>query len=777
MNTTDSTPRFNAPQARELVLEHFGLSVSARPLPSERDQNFALECASGAKLVLKIAKSDEDPAVLDFQNAALRHAHERLAVLAIPQVLPSKSGQEITRISDRAGRAYWLRLVSWLDGELLSAIGQRSPKLLASLGRCLAELDAALQDFHHPLMHRQLHWDLRHIGLALAHLDLLDAEQRGIVGHFRGLWESVPWQELRSSVIHGDINDNNVLARNGVVCGFIDFGDLVHSALIGDLAIAIAYAMLDQQDPLGVAAVVTAAYNERFPLSGPEIAALYPLVICRLCMSVCYAAWSGIVKKGDAYQTVHQDSAWRILRRLRAIPLEEAEAAIRAACGGTARLLAARRRLFGGSLSLSYRQPLNLVRGSMQYLYDQDGRRFLDGYNNVPHVGHCHPEVVRAAHTQMALLNTNTRYLSELAVRYAEELVTTLPGALKVCFLVNSGSEANELAIRLARSHTRQRDIIVLEQAYHGNTNTLVDLSPYKHVGPGGEGAPSWVHTAELPDLYRGRYKRQDPEAGGGYAQSVLRLLSDLHDAGRAPAAFIAESWPSVAGQMDLPADYLPAVYRAVRAAGGVCIADEVQTGYGRLGAHFWGFQAYGVEPDIAVLGKPIGNGHPLGAVVTTAEIAASFDNGMEFFSTFGGNTVSCAIGRAVLGVVLQEGLQAHARAIGDQLLAALRTLMARHAIIGDVRGSGLFLGVELVRDRHTLEPAAEEASIVVNRLREQGVLIGTEGPHENVLKIRPPMPFNQEDAGMLISALEDALRPLDSHARAESRAPASIRR
>jgi 4-aminobutyrate aminotransferase-like enzyme len=400
-------------------------------------------------------------------------------------------------------------------------------------------------------------------------------------------------------------------------------------------------------------------------------------------------------------------------------------------------LIQERSRLLGRNLSVAYERPLNIVRGSMQYLYDDEGRRYLDAYNNVAHVGHCHPRVVAAGQQQMELLNTNTRYLSELILEYAEKLTATLPEPLRVCFFVNSGSEANELALRLARAHTKARDLIVLEHAYHGNTTTLIDISPYKHDGPGGEGAPTWVHKSPLP-------KSQDD------AEHVAELAGQLKLCG-----FIAESMPSVAGQIIFPDGYLARVYEGVRDAGGVCIADEVQTGYGRIGTHFWAFEKYGVVPDIVVLGKPIGNGHPIGAVITTRAIADSFANGMEFFSTFGGNNVSCAIGLKVLEVLRDENLQAHALEVGELLLAGLRELQQRHEIISDVRGSGLFIGVELMRDS---QPASEEASRLVNQMRERGILFGTDGPHHNVLKIRPPMPFSQADADQLLTNLNELL-------------------
>jgi 4-aminobutyrate aminotransferase-like enzyme len=419
-------------------------------------------------------------------------------------------------------------------------------------------------------------------------------------------------------------------------------------------------------------------------------------------------------------------------------------------------ILAARRRAIGRNVSIGYRRPVHLVRGAMQYLFDEEGRRYIDGYNNVPHVGHCHPRIVEAAARQMRALNTNTRYLHENLARYAERLTATLPEPLRVCFFVSSGSEANELALRLARARTRQRDLIVLDAAYHGNTTTLIDISPYKFNGPGGAGRPPWVHVVPVPDVYRGTYRGRTPDfqAGAKYADAVARSLDEWRADGRGLCGFIAESCPSVGGQIMLPPGYLAAVYHHVREAGGVCIADEVQTAYGRIGTHAYGFEQQDVVPDIVVLGKPIGNGHPIGAVVTTPEIAESFDNGMEFFSTFGGNTVSCAIGLAVLDVLEDERLQAHAERVGAHLLARLRPLVDRSRLVGDVRGSGLFIGVELVRDRDTLEPATTEASDVVNRLRDEGILIGTDGPHHNVLKIRPPMPFNTEDADVLASTL-----------------------
>lgn len=421
--------------------------------------------------------------------------------------------------------------------------------------------------------------------------------------------------------------------------------------------------------------------------------------------------------------------------------------------------LSQRRKLLGPNLSISYDNPLKIVRGWRQYLYDDTGRAYLDVFNNVPLVGHSHPKVAWAVQEQIDLLNTNTRYLHESVVRYAERLVEKLPDPLRVCYFVNSGSEANELAIRIARARTGFEDTIVLEHAYHGHTNTLIDISPYKFNGPGGRGSKPWVHVAPIADDYRGIYRRGEADLGLKYACHIGEIVNRLRANGRGAAVYIAETMPSVGGQIVFPEGYLAEAYRHVRDAGGVCIADEVQVGFGRLGTHFWGFETQGVVPDIVVMGKPIGNGFPLAAVITTREIAEAFDNGMEFFSTFGGNPVSCAAGLAVLDALEEERLQENALRVGNRLIAGLKELSSRHAFIGDVRGSGLFLGLDLVRNRETREPAAAAASYIVNRLRDRGILTGTDGPHHNVIKLRPPLIFSEADADLFVATLDSVLR------------------
>jgi len=752
-------PALTPADAADLARRLYGIDAGASPLPSERDQNFLLRAADGNRFVLKIANATDDRALLDAQNAALAFVGRRTTLC--PRSVPALDGALMTQMTATSGARHFVRVLTWIEGEPLGTIQRRPPELLEQVGEGVGELDAALAGFDHPAIHREFYWDLAG-GFALVREGaplIGDPTVRSLVMRLAGEIErhdSDRLARLPRGAAHNDPNDYNVLvdraSKDGSdhLTGILDFGDIVHTYAIADLAIAIAYAVLDAAEPLDAAAAVVRGYHRRRPIGDAEIAAVFGLVLLRLCMSVAIAAKQQAQRPGDAYLSVSQAPIARTLPRLAALDRDAVDAALRAARGRTVEeTLEARRRVIGRNLSIAYRHPVKIVRGWMQYLYDQSGRQYLDAYNNVPHVGHSHPRVVQAAIEQMLVLNTNTRYLHDGLAQFGERLTATLPDPLRVCYFVNSGSEANELALRLARAHTRRRDVVVLDHAYHGNTTTLIDISPYKFNGPGGEGAQPWVHVLPLPDTYRGKYRRDDSRAGERYAEFARYVTN--------PGAFIAESAPSVGGQIILPDRYLASVYAIVRAAGGVCIADEVQTAYGRTGL-FYAFEAQGVVPDIVVLGKPIGNGYPLGAVVTTREIAASFDNGMEFISTFGGSTVSCAVGLAVLDVVQQERLQHHAKEVGESLLARLRILGETHPVVGDVRGSGLFIGVELVKDRQTLEPAPTEASNAVNRLRDRGILIGTDGPFDNVLKIRPPLPFTLEDAVLLVRELDAAL-------------------
>jgi 4-aminobutyrate aminotransferase-like enzyme len=416
-------------------------------------------------------------------------------------------------------------------------------------------------------------------------------------------------------------------------------------------------------------------------------------------------------------------------------------------------LLDRRVQAMGSAYRLFYDEPVHLVRGEGAWLYDADGKRYLDMYNNVPHVGHCHPRVVDAICEQARQLNTHTRYLHGNVVRLAERLTATLPAALDTAMFCCTGSEANELALRIARRATGGTGIIVVDYAYHGNTQAIYEIST--DTIPAHE-IPPWVATVPAPDVYRGPHRGDD--AGEHYAAYVAGAVKALSERGIKPAAFVIDTIISSSGVVAPPPGYLRRVAELVREAGALFVADEVQPGFGRTGKHFWGFEADGFEPDIVTMGKPMGNGHPLSAVVTRREIADAFAQHGRYFNTFGGNPVSCAAGLAVLDVIEEEGLQQNALQVGRHLVDGLWRLAEVHECIGDVRGTGLFLAVELVTERETKTPATGLAASVVNRLRERGVLTGSIGPHSNILKLRSPLVLSRDDADYFLDILGEVL-------------------
>jgi 4-aminobutyrate aminotransferase-like enzyme len=417
-------------------------------------------------------------------------------------------------------------------------------------------------------------------------------------------------------------------------------------------------------------------------------------------------------------------------------------------------LITYRKKHLGKGLSLHYKEPIKMVRGEGVFLLDQLGRKYLDTVNNVAHVGHEHPTVVKAAQQQVAILNTNSRYLHKNINLITQEILDTLPPELSVIHFVNSGSEANELAIRMAKTVTGKQDVIASEVGYHGNTNTCVAISSYKFDGKGGKGAPAHTHIFPLPDTFRGKYSGEN--ASLHYAEEVQKCIDRIHKRGDGVSALIVEPIISCGGQIELPEGFLSMAYTAIRKAGGVCISDEVQVGCGRLGEAFWGFQLHNVIPDIITIGKPIGNGHPMAAVVCTEAIANSFANGMEFFNTFGGNPVSCAIGTAVLQTVKKEKLQENALKVGAYLKQQLFNLAKDFPIIGDVRGQGFFLGIELVDAQK--KPLPKQTDYLINRMKDHGILMSSDGLDHNVLKIKPPLVFSKENAQQLLWYLRKIL-------------------
>jgi len=748
----------------DLLEKLYGIQNPAlKALEGYDSVNIRVITQNGRKFVWKQnPDSSLDRAFLEAENQILlKLAGELPYNFPVPQ--KNINGQLLAASEHAGGTLH--RLLTFVEGDFFDQVAH-TPVLFESLGTFLARMDHCLLDFRHPgIEARRLQWDLQYLALPLKHIHLIeDPRKRKLVEYFFMQFKEVVAPvagSLRRSVIHGDANQQNLLTEKGRVSGIIDFGDMSHTPLVNEVAIAITYAMLGKDDPLTWAGYILRAYTAVLPLEKAEVDLLYYLVAGRLCASVCNSAHAKTLKPDSDYITISEKPAWEMLGKWLTLNPIAVTAVFRRAAGlqkaekpDLDQELARRRKYFSRVLSVSYDDPLKMEKAAFQYMYDAAGNTYLDAYNNIPHVGHCHPKVVRAGQRHMARLNTNTRYFYDTLHDYSEKLLAKFPDSLNRVFYVNSGSAAADLAVRLARTHTGNNAIMVLEHGYHGNTGTGIEISAHKFDHNRGPGQPGHILKAPIPDTYRGPYRG----AGAG-EQFAARAIAILEASGQVPAAFICEPIIGCGGQVPLPDGYLHALYPEIRASGAICISDEVQTGFGRLGRWFWGFEMQGVVPDIVLLGKPMGNGHPLAAVVTTAKVAGSFENGLEFFSSFGGNSVACAVGLAVLEVLAEENLPRNALETGDYLKASLNDLKKKFPVIGDVRGEGLFLGIEFVKDPETIEPYTGLAGQVKNRLKASRILVGTDGPSDNVIKIKPPLCFDKKDADIFLKALEEALR------------------
>jgi len=673
------------------------------------------------------------------------------------------------RISTKEGKPYFgtsehlYRLLTFIEGEFLGEVSH-TPALLSSLGMLLGSLDQKLlQKDVEIFKAKELAWDLKHFRKNYHYRTFIpDERDRNLVEYFFLQFEEhirpVSY-DLRQSLIHNDANDWNILTDGEKVSGIIDFGDMCHSWLVAEVAIAMTYVMMNKEEPLQYGIEVLNGYHKELPLTALECDSLYYLIAARLCTSVCNSAYSKDQKPDSSYITISEKGAWDLLYKLITINPVRARNEFRTVCSyprsfpsTTTALLKNREKHFGKNLSLSYADPIHMTGAAFQYMYDAEGNTFLDAYNNIMLSGHCHPRVVKAGQQAMAQLNTNTRYLYNSLEKYSNALLKKFPPSLNKVFFVNSGSEASDLAIRMAKYHSQKKKIMVMQHGYHGHTNTGIHISAYKYQAAGGVGQQTDTIETPLPKVFGSKWT-DDGSAGAEFSKRTIEQIAGNNGD---IAAFIAEPIVGCAGQVPLAKGYLNAVYAKIREQGGLCISDEVQVGFGRLGDVFWGYELYGVIPDIVVIGKPMGNGHPLGAVITTEEVMRSFEKGPEFFSSFGGNPVSCAIGLSILEVIEEEGLKEHAKRTGNYLKDHLRGLQKSHSVIGDVRGHGLFLGMEL--NGLDGQPLTDLAILLKNKLREQHILVSTDGPHDNVIKIKPPLSFNQANCDELVSKIDTIL-------------------
>lgn len=715
------------------------------------------------KYILKVYPDTKEE--IDFaeaENEVLLHLQNEKNN-CFPKPILSTANSLLTPFKEN-GTEKTARLLTFLEGEFLGDI-EHSKQLFKSLGKFLAELDFQLKTFsNYVIKARTLKWDLQHFLLNENYLQYISkpAERKIAAYFFQQYKENVlpVLPTVRKQTIHGDANDWNVLTQNNKVSGLIDFGDVCYSHLINELAIALAYALMQKANPVEWAVPIISEYHKILPLEEKEIDILYWLIAARLCTSICNSAYEKIQHPENAYIQISEKPAWELLKKWVTINPVFARNEFRKAAGlkvpeekSIEQVQKERFNTVSPIFSVSYKKPIYMESAAFQYMFDKYGNRYLDAYNNIPHVGHSHPKVVEAGQKQMAKLNTNTRYLYDSLNEYSANLLQKFPAPLNKVFFVNSGSAATDLALRMARNFTRKNIIAVVEHGYHGNTQAAIEISHYKFAGVGGKGNSEDTICLPIPDVYRGEFSVEN--AGTSYAQKAIHQMRPFEGE---IAAFIAEPIVGCGGQVPLAKGYLKDIYADLRTQGGVCISDEVQTGFGRLGNVFWGFEEHDVIPDIVILGKPMGNGQPMGAVVCTNEIAEAFNNGMEFFSSFGGNPVSCAIGQAVLNVIEEEQLQQNAKVVGDYYMQELKKLQQKYACIGDVRGSGLFIGFELVKDRITLEPDTKLAQKVKNKLREKLILISTDGPFDSVIKSKPPLCFTRENVDEVIVNLEKIL-------------------
>ncbi|MBC8401836.1 MAG: aminotransferase class III-fold pyridoxal phosphate-dependent enzyme [Candidatus Marinimicrobia bacterium] len=738
----------------KLLQKEFGFQqVKIKKLNGYDNLNYLIITKAGKYIFKTYLKNTESLALAEAENETLL-ALQKPQNDKFPRPIQFTDGSFIKCI-EIAGKETICRMLSFLEGQPLTDATQ-SKSLFQSLGTFLAQMDIELQSFNnYTIKARQWEWNIQYLNLNKKYIaDITGAKNRNLVRYYFQQFEEnvapvLPY--LRKAIIHNDANEWNVLVTNGKVSGIIDFGDLAYTALINELAVAIAYACFDKENPLEWASIILKSYHRLLPIKENEIPVLYYLIAARLCISVCNSAHSKKINADNEYAFVSEKSAWKLLYQWLSINPIAAKNCFRSAIGLTAtkpkpvdKMIKARHAVISPILSLSYSKPIPMKKAAFQYMYDAYGNTYLDAYNNIPHVGHSHPQVVEAAQTQIAKLNTNTRYLYDLLPEYAERLLAKFPTSLNKVYFVNSGSAASDLAIRLAQAYTGFKNLMVIEHGYHGNTQIGMDISDYKFGNKAGQGQKKHILKTVIPDTYRGKYTINDGSAGKMYA---LEALEQIKHSDSPIAAFISEPILGCAGQVPLAKGYLKEIYPAIRKQGGVCISDEVQTGFGRLGDYFWGYEAQAVVPDIVIIGKPMGNGHPMGAVITTTEIADSFSKGVEFFSSFGGNPISCAIGLAVLDVIEAENLQENARIVGEFYKSLFINLQKEFPCIGDVRGSGLFIGIEIVKNNNSSEPDTELANLIKNELRNQNILIGTDGPFDSVLKTKPPLCFAKTNA------------------------------
>jgi 4-aminobutyrate aminotransferase-like enzyme/Ser/Thr protein kinase RdoA (MazF antagonist) len=755
--------------AQHALQRIFGITGELDSLYSERDLNFRVTTAAGEQYLLKISNHAEPQDFIDFEIAALLHIARTQPELRVPRIQKTRDGSLAGFADADNGQRHAVRLLSYLPGTVLSEV-KRTPALVFDQGKTTAKMALALQGFfHHAAGSRKLLWDIREAeALKPIAEDLSDrAARRLVLEIFDRFAEYVlpRLAALRGQIAHMDMTRYNMLVDSAapeLVSGVVDFGDMHHGPLVQDVVVALADVIVPGSEPFARATAFLRGYQHVLPLQSDEIELLYDLVMVYL------AAYHLIlVRRGDTFYASDREEVLPMIEHLQRRGHAAMTDLFSQACGhprpqgiatgDVAALVTRRKQVMGKPLYVFYEPPLNMVRSNGVWMYDAAGTPYLDLYNNVPLVGHAHPYVAQAVARQTAQLNTNTRYVCDEIIAYAERITATLPPGLGVASFVNSGSEANDLAWLMAEAFTGHRGAIVVEDAYHGWTKAVGALSPSnKPQAP----LAAHVRTIPAPDRYRNAHENPD-ELLAHYGECVDQAIESLAKAGLQPALCIVDAAFCSNGVLEPLPGYLAMLFAKVRQAGGLCVADEVQSGFGRMGCDMWGFNLHGVLPDIVTLGKPMANGYPMGAVITRPEIFAAVSKGGSIFATFGGNNVAAAAASAVLDVLDHDGLLDNSATVGRYLRSGIETLASQHEIIGDIRASGLMLGVELVLDRQRKTPAPRETDRLLQKMADAGVLMGSDGRYGNVLKIRPPLVFTKEHTDFFLQQFASVLQAL----------------
>ena len=770
-------PLISLNQVREVVNELYCIDGDYKELNCERDISYRIRTDSGVAYVVKISNAAEPEGVVDFQIEALKHIAEQDSELLVPEMIPTKNNKFYDWAQSDNGHRHMIRMLTYMEGHAMDTTPAAfNPKTRYNIGVTVGRLTKSLRNFYHPYASSNNHlWDMNRCLELRPYIRYLnDRSTRELCNKILDRAECFILPQVKRTrwqVVHHDAHPDNVLVDPQDptrVVGVIDFGDMLFGPVLADLA-AASDSYDDDTDPLEALCSTTAGFDSSFPLEEDEIDLVYDMMlICLLVNTVIIGARD---KLSDGNETVHIENTGiypRMLKRLWDVGREKAIEKLRKACrfpvysvrsemdevfpDRTNELLS-RRKASMGDVWYFYEKPLNFTRSQGPWLYTADGTAYLDAYNNVQQMGHANAHIATAIARQAAAINVGTRYICDIVADYAARLTAELPEHLNACFFVNSGSEANDVAMQMARFATGHTGALIMEDAYHGMTEATMHLSPEIFE------TPDHVECLQAPDMYRGVFAN-DADAAEKYAADADRAIVDLSRRGHKPAAFMVDTALCSNGVLMAPETYFNLVAHKVKSAGGMVVADEVQAGLGRLG-HMWGFKAQGLEiVDFITMGKPVANGFPFGIVITSRILLNRFSSEVDLFSTFGGNPVACAAGMALLDEIERRDLISKSRELGNYFRHLLKELAEKQPLIGDVRGKGMMIGLEFVTDHENKTPASKQTSRLIELMKEECVLVSEAGP-KNVLKIRPNFSWEREHVDLFITTLDRCLSKL----------------